>query len=148
MVIETTHICSKLINGIQPLKITHMLEPIIISSGPIQIGIKPNINIMTNKFETELEYIMDQIGNSINLCLEYSNTQINDNTKNPFSVVMKQYELYKALSKAEEIYYSDMEGYEDAPFTPIEFNEYYRMLNRSVKDIMKQKQPVEVINEL
>jgi hypothetical protein len=91
---------------------------------------------------------MDQLGSSINLCLEYCNTQITEKTKNPYSVVMNQYELYKTLLKAEELYFSNIDGYEDAPFTPIKLNEFHRMLNRSVKDIMKQKQPVEFINEL
>ena len=125
-----------------------MLEPIIISSGLIQIGTKSKTINMNNNNATRLDHIMDQIGNSINLCLEYCNTKITEKTNNPFSEVMNQYELYKTLLKAEEIYYSSMEGYEDTPFTPLKFNEFYRMLNRSVKEILIQKQPVELIYEL
>ena len=61
---------------------------------------------------------------------------------------MNQYDIYRLMTKVEEIYYSNVEGYEDAPFTPLKFNEFYRMLNRSVKEILIQKQPVELIYEL
>ncbi len=103
---------------------------------------------MNNNNETELDHIMDQIENSINLCLEHCNAKITEKTKDPFSIVMNEYDLYRSMTKVEELYYSNVEGYEDAPFTPLKFNQFYRMLNRSVKDILKCKQPEESIYEL
>ena len=94
--------------------------------------------------QTPLDQIISNIDNPLDLCIEYCNTNITDETKEPFYVVVAQYHVYKALLKAKKLFYVFLPGKKKS-FKPIKFQEFYHMLDPFVVTTVSYKNPLEHI---
>jgi|SRR5450759_4456940 hypothetical protein len=96
-----------------------------------------------------LDQILSDIDNPLDLCIEYCNTTITDETKEPFYIVVAQYYLYKTLLKAKRLYYQSLTRPKIKvtmkSFKPVKFQDFYRMLDPFVFGILLYKQPLEHI---
>jgi hypothetical protein len=99
---------------------------------------------MNNTSQSPLDEIISNIDNPLDLCIEYCNTTITDETKEPFYVAVAQYHVYQALLKAKKLFnYSLPE--KKKSFKPVKFQDFYHMLDPFVVTIISYKQPLEHI---
>lgn len=94
--------------------------------------------------QTPLQQIISNIDNPLDLCIEYCNTNITDETKEPFYVVVAQYHVYRALLKAKKLFSLSLREKKKS-FKPVKIQEFYRMLDPFVVTIISYKQPLEHI---
>ena len=99
---------------------------------------------MDNTSLTPLDQIISNIDNPLDLCIEYCNTNITDETKEPFYVAVAQYHVYRALLKAKKLFSLSLHEKKKS-FKPVKFQEFYRMLDPFVVTIISYKQPLEHI---
>jgi hypothetical protein len=103
---------------------------------------------MPNNFDTELDHVMGLVDDSLSLCINYYNTEVDENTKDPFSLVLNKYDLYVTLKKAEEIYYAKLKGFELCSFEPVSPETFYSYLDDSVKEKLVGKMPKGIFDDL
>jgi hypothetical protein len=94
--------------------------------------------------QTPLQQIISNIDNPLDLCIEYCNTNITDETKEPFYVAVAQYHVYRALLKAKKLFSLSLREKKKS-FKPVKIQEFYRMLDPFVVTIISYKQPLEHI---
>ena len=103
--------------------------------------------IMYDPTATLFENCMMFVEYALELCIIDCNNNISETMKDPIGYFMNRYDLYVALKKAEEIYYSNIKGFENSPCEPVTLNKFYQFLDDSVKNILN-KQNEDINNEL
>jgi len=83
-------------------------------------------------------------GDALKQCVDICNTLINDDTKNPFDIILQSFYLYKALLNVEQnIYGLNMSLAGKQPslkLKPVEFEEYFKMLDGKAIRCLRENQ--------
>lgn len=94
--------------------------------------------------QPKLDDIITLIGAPIIICINECNRLITNDTIDPMRIVVVHYHLYKTLLKAKRIYSISFPDFRKKDFRAITFQDFYRRIDRSIKEIIISKQPLEV----
>lgn len=99
---------------------------------------------MNNNAKPDLDSLIVMIGDPADTCIERCNRMITEDMMHPFREVVRHYYLYKSLLKVKRLDALDTPGFRAKDYRAIKFEDFYRKLDRSTKDIIRIKNPVEV----
>lgn len=95
------------------------------------------------KKKTQLDNLMKDATDALNICLEYGNTIIGNDSADQDIAFMKIYEIYKHLNEALEIYYSIISKKNQIAYETLSLNRFFKLLTQQAKYTLVNNLPEE-----